>query len=140
MPFVQIHLNVEENMPTLKNKVQLGPETAFEKCLIAFGEGVGPLKIKDNVVVGLRWRFLHNIEKVFRNDPTMWDTQKHFILDCSRSIGSVAASKAQSAGSLSVNWKDHVRDAVKIVIAPYAPVPGVWCAPPDSPEPPEIQQ
>ena len=119
--------------------VKLAADSALEKCMIAFGSGLGPMKFKDDVVVGLRWRFRKNFEKKFETDPNGWETDKEFLLDISRSIGRAAAANAASLGDLSVAWKKHVRGAIQMVIAPYQPTPGRWCEPPLEPEPEEIQ-
>ena len=104
------------------------PQEAFDLALIAFGSGTGGIYVKPEVASKLRTAFFANFETQITNDPTQWENQKLFVLECARTVGRLAAQNAISRGSMAIIWSDDAKKAVQYVVQRYGgPVPGGWC-------------
>lgn len=87
------------------------------------------LEAIDDLVGFFRRRFV----RALGNDPDRWTDidarriiEKLFVLKCSKAIGSLAAQKAISKGSIVITLQD-VRAARKKVIGANSPGAGDWC-------------
>ena len=98
-------------------------QEAFDLTLIAFGSGTGGIYVKPEVAKNLRDLIYANFQSEINN----WESQKLFVLECSRAIGRLAAQKAISRGSIAIIWSD-AESALKDVSNRYGGgVPGNWC-------------
>ena len=82
-----------------------GAENIIGQCYIAFGQGLGSMRVSRNAVEALRERYLQIITPEVLEQ---WDIFGSQVLERVRAVGRMAALRAASAGRTCVDAIDFI--------------------------------
>jgi hypothetical protein len=99
---------------------QYSAQNILDQCLIAFGQGCGPILVTVEAVAAVRTAYQRRIEQ-YGGD---WDADCLLVLEYARMVGRLAADKALADGSLQVE-AGHVTSALSELEARIA-AGGAW--------------